>query len=205
MSNRLALIGLMLLLVGLLALIVTGMVREVVVIPLLYLLWLTRVLFESIPQVVWWVGFLAIAALVAWKSLAGPPPAAPARQPAPLLRARVATWAGRFQRAADDRDARWLLAQRLGQLALELLATQEQHATQGLWQYLHDESLDIPPVVRAYLRAGTRMYRPAASFWSRWWLWISRQEPQLDPLDLDPEAVIRFFERRLNGTTGETL
>ena len=116
---------------------------------------------------------------------------------------RVATWAGRFQRAADDRDARWLLAQRLGQLALELLATQEQRA-KGLWQYLHDESLDIPPAVRAYLLAGTRMYRPAASFWSRWWLWISRQEPQPDPLDLDPEAAIRFFERRLNGTTGET-
>ena len=47
MSNRLALIGLMLLLVGLLALIVTGMVREVAVIPLLYLLWLTRVLFRA--------------------------------------------------------------------------------------------------------------------------------------------------------------
>jgi hypothetical protein len=205
MSNRLALIGLMLLLVGLLALIVTGMVREVVVIPLLYLLWLTRVLFESVPQVVWWVGFLAIAALVAWSSLAGPRPAPPARQPAPLLRAPVAAWAGRFQRAADDRDARWLLAQRLGQLALELLATQEQRAAQGLWQYLRDESSDIPPAVRAYLLAGTRMYRPAPARWQRWWPWGARTEPRADPLGLDPAEVVRWLDERLNRMTGAQL
>ena len=72
MSDRLALTSLILLLLGLLALIITGTVREVIVIPLLLLVWLARLIYESIPQVALWGVFLAIAALVAWKSLAAP-------------------------------------------------------------------------------------------------------------------------------------
>jgi hypothetical protein len=204
MSNRLALLGLILLLIGLLALIISGAVREVVVIPLLFLLWLMRVLYESIPQVVLWVGFLAIAAIVAWKSLAAPRATPPGLALTPIVRAPVAAWAGMFQRAANDRYARWLLAQRMGQLALELLASQEQRAARGVWQYLHDESLDIPLAVRSYLQAGTRMYRPAPPLWRRWRAWIARQVPHPDPLDLDPEEIIQFFEHQVNSTIGES-
>ena len=51
MNDRLALIGFVLLLVGLLALIVTGAVREVIVIPLLALLWLLGLLLDASKRI----------------------------------------------------------------------------------------------------------------------------------------------------------
>jgi hypothetical protein len=203
MNDRLALASLILLLLGLLALIISGTVREVIVIPLLLLLWLARLIYESIPQVALWGVLLAVAALVAWKSLAAPRAMLVDPPIAPLHRAPVANWARMFRRAADDRYARWLLAQRLGQLTLELLANQEQRATRGMWQFLHDESRDIPPAVRAYLQAGTRMHQPASPFWRRWWAWGARVEARADPLDLDPAEVVRFLDERVFLSTGD--
>jgi hypothetical protein len=197
MSNRLALPALLALLVVILALILSGLVREMVAIPLLYLLWLMRVIFESIPQVVLWVGFLALAALVAWNSLVGPRAPPLVRQPAPVSRAPVAAWAMLFARTTRDDYARQLLAQRLGQLAFDLLASQGQPPAQSLWQYLNDMSQDIPPDVRAYFQAGVRMQRSLPRFWWRWWAHAARQEPRADPLDLDPEHVVRFLEERM--------
>jgi hypothetical protein len=205
MNDRLALLSLVLLLVGLLALIVTGAVREAIVIPLLALLWLLRLLYESIPQAILWFGFLLIAALAAWKSLATPRLALAAPQDAPIVPTPVASWAGMFERAATDRYARWLLAQRLGQFALELLASQEQDETRGVWHYLKDDSRDIPPAVRAFLLAGTRMYRPLPTIWQRWWPWGVRVETRADPLELDLNEVVRFLDERLSGATGERL
>jgi hypothetical protein len=197
MNNRLALPALILLLLGLLALVLTGAMQELVVIPLLYLFWLMRVLFESIPQVVLWIGFLVIVAIVAWRSLAGPRPVPLARQPAPSSRAPVAGWATIFERATHDDYARQMLAQRLGQLAFELQANQERPLSESIWQHLHDESLDFPPDVRAYFQAGVRMYQPLPTFWRRWWARISGQAPRADPLDLDPEQVVRFLEEQM--------
>jgi hypothetical protein len=205
MNDRLALVSLTLLLLGLLALIVTGAVREVIVIPLLALLWLLQVIYESIPEIALWVGFLAIAAIVAWTSLATPRAVLPEQQVAPTSRAPVAAWAAMFRRAADERYARWLLAQRLGQLGLELLDIQGQYATRGMWQYLRDESQDIPPAVRAYLQAGAQMYRPVPVVWWRWWPWGARMKSRPDPLDLDPGEVVRFLDERLSRSTGEEL
>jgi len=205
MSTRLALLALALLLLGLLALVIGGAVREVVVIPLLYLLWLMRVLFEMLPQVVVWVGFVALLALVAWKSLVVSPAAPPQRQQATTTRTPVATWARMFHSAANERYARWQLAQRLGMLGLELLASQDQPAGQGVWQYLHDESLDMPPEVRAYLLAGTQMYHPLPTFWQRWWPWGTRPGRHPDPLDLDLEVVVQWLEQQLNRSTGAYL
>jgi hypothetical protein len=110
-----------------------------------------------------------------------------------------------FERAAGDRYARWLLAQRLGQFALELLASQEQGEARGVWHYLRDESRDIPPAVRAFLLAGTRSYRPLPALWRRWWPWGAPVEARADPLDLDPAEVVRFLDERLSGSIGERL
>jgi hypothetical protein len=202
MSNRAALFWLALLLVGLLALAISGMVRELVVIPLLYLLWLAGVLVDSLPQALLWIGFLATAVFVAWKSLSVPRARPPLRQIPSPSRAPAMIWTSLFQRAADDRYVRWLLAQRLGQLALELLSSQDQSAARGLWYYLRDETTEMPPSVRAYLQAGTQIYLPAPGRWWRWWPWGTRAEPQRDPLDLDPAEVVQYLEEWLNRTTG---
>ncbi len=197
MRRRLALLGLFAVLVALLALLLSGLVRELIVIPLLHLLWLMRVLFESIPQVVIWVGVLVLLAIMAWNSLSRPRPGPFARPTAAAAsRAPVAAWAANFERAARDDYARQLLAQRLGQLAFDLLASQDRQSDQTIWELLRDPALDIPPEVRAYFQAGIRMQRPLPTLWERLRAWFTKPERFADPLDLDPEQVIRFLEQR---------
>ena len=58
---------------ALLALAATGGLREALVVPLLYMIWLVGVLFQSIPQAIVWGGLVAVALLAAWRSLAQPP------------------------------------------------------------------------------------------------------------------------------------
>jgi hypothetical protein len=196
MSRRLALVALFSVLVGLLALLLSGLVRELIVIPLLHLLWLIRVLFESIPQVVIWVGVLALLSIMAWNSLSKSRPRPLARPSVAARRAPVAAWAANFERATRDDYARQLLAQRLGQLAFDLLASQDRQSDQTFWERLRDPALDIPPDVRAYFQAGIRMQRSLPTLWERWRAWLTRAESEADALDLDPEQVIRFLEQR---------
>ncbi len=156
-----------------------------------------RVLFESIPQVVIWVAVLVLLAIMAWNSLSRPRPGPFARPTAAAAsRAPVAAWAANFERAARDGYARQLLAQRLGQLAFDLLASQDQQSDQTIWELLRDPALDIPPEVRAYFQAGIRMQRPLPTLWGRLRAWFTKPERFADPLDLDPEQVIRFLEQR---------
>jgi hypothetical protein len=194
MNSRLTLFGLALLLVGLLALFVSGLVSETLIVPLLYLLWLARVVVASIPQAAIWALLLVLAAPLLWRSLARPRSfrLRPPTPPAP--RAPVASWAELFRRAERDHYGRWLLAQRLSQLALGLLTSQEQRTTSQLWRMLQDEAQGAPVEIRAYLQAGAEAY----SALPRRWRWPVRGQPAAprDPLDLDPEVVLRFLEGR---------
>ena len=71
MSERLPVIGLALLLIGLLALIISGTFGEVVVVPLLFLWWAMQVLYQSIPQALLWGVFVVIAVLLVAKNFPG--------------------------------------------------------------------------------------------------------------------------------------
>ncbi len=181
-----------------LALSITGAVREAVVVPLLYLWFVAGVLLTSIPQSLLWGGFLVVALVAALRSMAPPqrpryatpPPATPAST-------TLYSWAGLLERAATDRYARFLLSQRMGELAMNLLATPEQTQGQPAWQFLESESLGMPADVRDFLRAGRRNFVPPARF--AWlWQWLGRAPTTPDALDIDPERVVHFFERQLH-------
>jgi hypothetical protein len=193
MSNRLTLFGLVLLLIGLLALVASGLVRETLIVPLLFLLWLADLVLQSIPQAALWLLFLLLALPLLWRSLDRPRPIRFRTPPASTPRAPVAAWADLFGRAERDHYGRWLLAQRLSQLAFTLLASPEQRGVSNPWRVLQDQTLEVPAEIRAYLRAGARSYQAPAV--RRGW----RADPSVaaspDPLDLDPKVVLSFLER----------
>jgi len=203
MSARAPAIVLLLLLVGLLALIISGSIGDVVVVPLLFLWWAMQVLYSSIPQALLWGVFVVIAVLLVAKNF--PSSSAPVLPTAPQTDApgRVTEWSRWLHDARRDAHSRWRLAQRLSQLAAETLAFREQCSPQEISQRLNDGSLDIPPQLRAYLRAGNAPYWPKSKLRRRFGR-RAQDTTQADPLDLDPQLVIEYLEETVQHTIGAT-
>jgi hypothetical protein len=206
MRARLPLVGLALLLAGVLALAATGAVRDMIVVPLLYMFWVTRLLYESIPQALQWVVFLLVAVLVAAKSLARRPPPPPNPHPATVQAGRVAAWERLLRQSSDD-YGRWRLAQRLSAMAMQTLAEREQCSPHELRQGLEDGTLELPDDLRSYLRTGLAFSAPASrlggSFWQRLVAGYRMSgTTRAAPLDLDPEQVIQFLEQTVQRTIG---
>ncbi|HWQ12370.1 MAG TPA: hypothetical protein VNL77_06195 [Roseiflexaceae bacterium] len=179
-------IGLGLLLAVLIAAAVRGAVRDAVVAPLLLLLWGASLLLGSLPQALLWGLLVLLAAVLAVRSLSGLRVPALRRRTVPGPAGRTAAWLRLVQLTGRDEYARWRLAQRLAQLAVELLAEREGLPPQQARRRLEDPSLDAPPAVRAYLRAGLVAYQPRPGSQGR----ILRG----GPLDVDLERVVHWLE-----------
>src|SRR5215212_7684897 len=92
MTQRLPVIGLALLLIGLLALVINGTFGEVVVVPLLFLWWVMQVLYLSIPQALLWGVFVAIAVLLVAKNFPSGSTPLPPAAPQSVVHGRVVDW-----------------------------------------------------------------------------------------------------------------
>ncbi len=174
------------------------LVRAVIVIPLLYIVWLGRLVYLSIPQPLLWAIFLALALFIMVRSLhARAQLQQPSRPAEPAHVGRITVWARRLDRMTRGDYFRWCVARDLGQLGLELLAYCER-----LSPGRHDvrreiEKLEAPPEIHAFLRAGLLLpsSRPISllSRLAPWW----RPNAPVSPLDLDPERVVQFLETQV--------
>ena len=195
MRTRLLLAGLALLSVVAMAIFVEGFVRDVIAVPLLYAFWIARLLFESIPQVILWALFVIMVLILGSRSLIIQRRMPRARPVEVSERGRVEGWVRLIDQAPQGDFARWRLAQRLGQLALEVLPDAEPLVPKRSMRRLEQETLDIPPEIRAYLQ--TRM--PTAKTRRRF-----RPGARAVASDLDPERVVQFLEDTLRRSMGGT-
>jgi hypothetical protein len=203
MRERLPAILLALLLAGLLALIISGTIGDVVVVPLLFLWWAAQVLYTSIPQALLWGVFVAIAVLLMAKSFPWSSAPLPPVAPQTVALGRVADWARWLRNSRRDDHSRWRLAQRLSQLAVETLAFREQCPPQEISRRLDEGSLDIPPQLRAYLHAGRAPYWPKPRQRRRFGR-PAQDTAHADPLAIDPQLVIDYLEETMQHTIGAT-
>ena len=201
MSQRLPVIGLALLLIGLLALVISGTFGEVVVVPLLLVWWAVQVLYSSIHQALLWGVFVLIAVLLVAKSFPRSSAQLPPVAPPPVAPGRVADWSRWLRDSRRDDHSRWRLAQRLAQLAVETLAFREQCPPQEISRRLDDGSLDIPPQLRAYLRAGSKPYWPKRKQRRRFGR-PAQVTAETEPLATDPQLVIDYLEETVQHTIG---
>ena len=191
MKKQLLWFGLILLLAALLAPFFTDFVREVVVIPLLYLLWIVRFLFVSFPQANLWILFLGLIGLILLLSLVErrrsralslPPPSPPP--------GRVEGWEALLHRAQQDEYFKWRLAQQLQRLTLMTLAHQRGQSFGQTRLDLRHGRLEMPPHLLAYFQASLLplgyLPRQRQGFFSA--------KPPPTPLDLDPQTVVQFLE-----------
>jgi hypothetical protein len=195
MSRYIPIIGLVVLLLGLVALVVSGTFGEVVVVPLLFLWWVAQVFYQSIPQALLWGVFVVIAVLLVAKNFPAGSAPLPPSAPQSVAHGRVAEWSRWLHDSRRDDHSRWRLAQKLSLLAIETLAFREQCSPQEIGRQLRDGSLDIPPQVRDYLQAGSAPFTPR----------LRRrfgQPAQADPLATDPQLMIDYLEETVQHTIG---
>jgi hypothetical protein len=192
-----------LLLAGLLGLIATGAISDVVVVPLLFLWWFARVVYESLPQALLWGVLVAIAVLLLAKSLSWSAAPLPTVEPQVDSYGPMADWSRWLRDSSRDDHARWRLARRLSQLAVETLAFREQCPPHEIGRRLDDGSLDVTPELRAYLRAGLSPYAPRPKQRRR----LGQPAPDpapARPFATDPKLIIDYLEHTLQHTIGES-
>lgn len=194
MKDRLTAVVLALLLLGLLIAAATGYAQELFAVPLLYALWLLRLIYISIPQQLTWLVALALVALAVGRGMFQSRPLTRRLMPTRARPTPVTAWASLIREAERDDYSRWLLAQRLASLAGSTLAAREQGTPQAAWHYLADPDIAIPSDVRAYLIAGTRTNVQPRPRWA--WPWRGDARAAT-PLDLDPAVVVEWLEHDL--------
>jgi hypothetical protein len=90
----------------------------------------------------------------------------------------------------------------LGILAQDVLAYEGKVTAQHIRRRVEDGSQPIPADIRAYLRAGMTAYQPTGRSRRRLLplarLGLRREPAPNDPLDLDPEQVVRLLEETLS-------
>jgi hypothetical protein len=203
-KRRLLLILALLLLVGM-VFVVEDLFRDAFVIPLLYTFWVLQILFESFSQVLLWAVLIALAVIVASRSLLKRSALPPVRHTEAAQRGRVEEWARLIQLSNRSPYSRWRLAQRLSKLVADILAHEERLSPRQARQRLDAGALDLPPEVQAYLRAGIGTYNPYTNSAPRFTLSLRGRSlvfGRRSALDLDPEHVVRLLEERLKGKMG---
>ena len=188
MRTRFLLIGLLLLPVVLMAVVIQGFVRDVIVVPLFYVFWLLRLLFESISQVLLWGVFIIVVVIVTGRSLVKRVPRLQVRPAEDRRRGRVEEWLRLVRQTNQGAFGKWRLANALEQLAVDVLASQERLESREIRRRLENGTLEVSPEVLAYLRA--RM--PIASTQRHASLRV-----QATTVDHDLERVVQFLEEQL--------
>lgn len=179
---------------GVLSFFLRGLMRENIVAPLAYLVWVGHLIFLSIPQAGIWVVFILITLIIALRSLIKKqklPPPAP--RPVKGRVKRIASWAKIIRQKDEDYYYRWQLAQQLQKLTVDALAIVERVECGEIRRRLeHGAIADMSPQILAYLQAGVTSFA-----------YLADKKPRFgfvkpaSPLDLDPALVIQYLEDKV--------
>jgi len=175
-----------------------GVARQAIVMPILYLAWITELIFRSIPGWMWWAWFLIIVSVIALRSLRGRTRnAARPRALRSPVDGPARTWAIRVHTAKQGEYFRWRLAHDLAELALQYTAYRDHRGLAKYDRGEYIETLNAPPDVLAYLQAGLKAppWQPLdrLSRVTRFWRPIKDDSP----LALNPAKAVQFLEGQL--------
>jgi len=192
MNRRFMLIG-----VFLSALVITFLLRDVVerilIEPLAYLWWLLKLYYSAFPQYVLWILLILISYISAISSLM---PQVRARKMQKLASitihgqiADLASWMNKSKR--DGIYYKWLIANRLGKNAKEILAQRDGHVVSKSFGKLDGRDWHPPQAIESYFESGLNGSFADYPRPRRW------TKPAPTPLDIDPQQVIDYLENEL--------
>ena len=197
----------MLVVTAILAFVIRDFVRQVIVLPVVYVGWYGWIILSNLPYWIFWGVLLLVVLGVAAASLRRPEEA---RRPAPPPEARpqgpVTTWYRQLEQAATSVTAERRLARSLGQVlwrarypdlpyneALFLQHVDRDSGGSGAGDSGpgHRGALNLTPAMRAYFHAGLQRETPTLT--RRWW---RRKDDYA--LAIAPDDAIAFLEAQLN-------
>ena len=168
-------------------------VYELVIIPAAYVWWVVSLAYHSVQQSVWWIVALVIVLVFLARSLR---PAGSLRKRIRLKRRPVvgqvealSAWVRRMERGIYFK---WLIANRLGKIAHEILAQRMGGISRSFFDPLTGPEWMPDPSVQIYLESGLK--GSFADYPLRRRLF---SKPAQTPLDHDVTEVIRYLESQL--------
>lgn len=189
----LALAGIVLIAV-LLAFPLRGMIHETIVVPTAYLLWTLGLYYRSLSQGIWWIILVALVLWVFGRSLAPQlhPPGKPVAKPKEP-RGHVEDLARWLGRSSHGTYFKWLIANRLGKLAYQILLQRASGKPRSVFEPLTGPDWLPNPDVQTYLESG--LQRSFADFPADRNLFAS---PAKTPLDLNVDEAVDFLELQID-------
>jgi hypothetical protein len=183
-----------------LTLVAWDFVREAIVVPLAYLLWLGGLILKSISQEIYLVGLIIVAGVIALNTLnklqrksAGTRFSSTGSDDA----SRYRLWLRLCAAAPANEFSRLELARETRQLIVSVLAYQDGLTQAEVEQKIVSGALPMPDTVRTLFHERDLIStpRPTPRFWQRF---IRRTDKQSDPLlNQSLEEIAQFIENRL--------
>ena len=186
---------------ALLAFPLRGIVHQLIVIPLAYLLWLLGLLYLALPQTLWWVGVTLLVLFLLGKSLLIEikPPRRPIST-SRIDRGKVEGLAVAMQKSERGIYFKWLVANRLGKLAHKILIQRENGKERSVFAPLLGEGWEPATGLRQYLEKG--LHGSFADFPNTGMRYFA--PPPKTALDYDVTEVVEFLESQIE-SKGERL
>lgn len=182
-----------LLVMAMLAFVMRGTVERMIIRPLLYVWWIAGLYYDALPQILWWILIVAASMWFILGSLAPEQKLRLRKADPPFMgRGQVESLALWLNKASRGNYFKWLVAQRLGVLARDLLAFRERRNPPSAREALRSEEWNPPQEVAAYLEAG--LNGSFADFPQPRWPF---EGPHATPLDLNPQEALDFIESNL--------
>ena len=192
--RRLVILG-VLIIGALLAFPLRGLVNQLVVIPLAYVLWLLGLLYLSLHQAFWWVAVILVVLIILGRSLL--PEIKFVKKHIPLTRherGSVEELAVAMQKSNQGIYFKWLVANRLGRLAYQILLQREHGKPRSVFAPLVGDGWESTDEVQQYLEKG--LHGSFAEFPNSRWNYFA--PPEKTPLDQNVTEVVEFLETKAN-------
>jgi hypothetical protein len=195
MNRRQLLLAGVLIFALILAFLLRDIVGQLVVVPIVYIWWLLHLYYSTLPQFILWaillvfVIFSAISSLIPeirYRTYFKPAP-----KPAMGQIEILMEWLNKSQQGGIY--YKWLIANRLGKNAREILAQRDGLTVNKKFGRLDGRGWNPPQKIRDYLESG--LNGSFADFPRPRWPW---QTPAPTPLDIHPRQVIEYLEYEMN-------
>jgi hypothetical protein len=167
-------------------------VERTVIVPAAYVLWLAGLLYNSMPQVIWWAAALILVAVIAVGAMIPKPIHVRRKIPAlPPPQGQVEDLARWIKKTEAGIYYKWLVAHRLGKLAHQMLTQREAGRPRALFSPLSGPDWQPGTALREYLEIGLH-----GSFADYPGSAKTRRSARRTPLDLDIAEAIEFLESK---------
>ncbi len=170
-------------------------IHETIVIPAAFVLWNLGLIYRSLSQGIWWwIIIFIVLLMLAFSLLPQPKFLRKAESKPKLPHGQIENFVIWMRRAEDGIYFKWLVANRLGKLAYQILLQRESGRMRSVFAPLVGTDWEPTKDLQKYLETG--LHGSFADFPIR----RRFSTPQKTPLDLDVTVAVDFLESQIDNS-----